>query len=84
MASTFFGLTIAYTGLQTYQAATNTTAHNIANVKTDGYSRQQVDIKATDALRVYSSYGCVGQGVEALSINRVRNEYYDEKDEFLK
>lgn len=79
MASTFSGLTIAYTGLQTYQAATNTTAHNISNVKTDGYSRQKLDITAADALRVYSSYGCVGQGVQANSIERVRNEYYDEK-----
>ena len=68
MASTFSGLTIAYTGLQTYQAATNTTAHNISNVKTDGYSRQKLDITAADALRVYSSYGCVGQGVQANSI----------------
>ena len=79
MASTFFGLTIAYSGLQTYQAATTTTAHNISNVKTEGYSRQKLDITATDALRVYSSYGCVGQGVIANSIERVRNEYYDEK-----
>lgn len=79
MGSTFFGLTIAYTGLQTYQAATNTTAHNISNVRTEGYSRQKLDIRAADALRVYSSYGCVGQGVEALTIERVRNEYYDEK-----
>ena len=79
MASTFFGLTIAYSGLQTYQAATTTTAHNISNVKTDGYSRQQLDITAADALRVFSSYGCVGQGVQANSIERVRNQYYDEK-----
>ncbi|HAZ91282.1 MAG TPA: flagellar hook-associated protein FlgK [Eubacterium sp.] len=79
MASTFFGLNIAYSGLQTYQTAVNATAHNISNVKTEGYSRQQVDIKAGDALRVYSSYGCVGQGVNAVSIERVRDSYYDEK-----
>ena len=33
MPSTFFGLTIGYSGLLNYQAALNTTGHNISNVK---------------------------------------------------
>ena len=40
MPSTFFGLNIARSGMSTYNAVLNTTAHNIANVKTTGYSRQ--------------------------------------------
>ena len=41
MASTFFGLTIASSGLSTFQTAINTTANNISNVDTEGYSRQE-------------------------------------------
>ena len=39
MPSQFFGLNIAYTGLLASNAALNTTANNIANVQTEGYSR---------------------------------------------
>ena len=41
MPSQFFGLNIAYTGLLASNAAMNTTSNNIANVQTEGYSRQQ-------------------------------------------
>mgnify|MGYP002228049888 CR=1 FL=1 len=34
MASTFFGLHIGSSALSSFQVATNTTANNIANVKT--------------------------------------------------
>ena len=44
MPSQFFGLNIAYTGLLASNAAMNTTANNIANVQTEGYSRQRVCI----------------------------------------
>ena len=51
MASTFFGLNISKTGLSAYQASINTTAHNISNATTDGYSRQVVKKQAAAALR---------------------------------
>ena len=38
MPSQFFGLNIASSGLSAYQAALNTTANNISNVKTTGYT----------------------------------------------
>ena len=38
MPSQFFGLNIAYTGLQASNAWLTTTANNIANVETEGYS----------------------------------------------
>ena len=79
MASTFFGLNIAYSGLLASNAAVNTTANNIANVQTEGYSRQKVDQRAAEALRTWQSYGCAGAGVETLSIERVRDEFYDQK-----
>ncbi len=79
MPSTFFGLNIAYTGLQAANAWLNTTGNNIANVDTDGYSRQQVTQTAADALRLYTSYGMAGSGVTSVSIDQIRNEYYDLK-----
>ena len=77
MPSTFFGLNIAYTGLLAANAAQNTTANNIANVETPGYSRQQVTQQAANALRVFQTYGCAGGGVETLAIEQIRDEFYD-------
>lgn len=79
MPSTFFGLNIAYTGLTASNAALNTTANNIANVETDGYSRQTVKQQASDAIRSYTTYGCMGAGVDTLSIDRNRDAFYDFK-----
>ncbi len=79
MPSQFFGLNIAYTGLTASNAALNTTANNIANAETAGYSRQQVVQEAADALRTFTTYGCAGAGVDVLAIERIRDEFYDNK-----
>ncbi len=79
MPSQFFGLNIAYTGLLASNAALNTTSNNIANVQTEGYSRQQVSQQAASALRVFQQYGCAGAGVDTLAIERVRDQFYDTK-----
>ncbi len=79
MPSTFFGLNIAASGLRAANAALNTTANNIANSNTDSYSRQKVEQQASDALRVFTTYGCAGAGVDTLSIERVRDSFYDVK-----
>ena len=41
MASTFFGLTIAYSGLQAANTSLTITGHNVSNINTKGYTRQQ-------------------------------------------
>ena len=79
MPSTFFGLTIGSSGLNAANIALNTTSHNIANIETDGYSRQQVEATADNALRVYSSYGMAGSGVAVIDVKQVRDSYYDYK-----
>lgn len=79
MSSTFFGLTIAASGLNTSQAQINTTANNISNVRTEGYSKQVVNTVASSALRCYQAYGTTGTGVEAVSVTQCRDLYYDEK-----
>ena len=79
MPSTFFGLTIGKTGLYAAQAAINTTAHNAANATTDGYTRQVVTTKASTPISVYSTAGMAGTGVDVIGVERIRNEYYDNK-----
>lgn len=79
MPSQFFGLNIAYTGLLANNAALNTTSNNIANVQTEGYSRQHTVQQASNALRVFQTYGCAGAGVETLAIERIRDDFYDTK-----
>lgn len=79
MASQFFGLNIAYTGLLASNASLNTTANNIANVETEGYSRQEVNQTAANALRTYTTFGCTGSGVDVKNVERVRDEFYDKK-----
>ena len=79
MPSTFFGLTIAASGMNAYQVALNTTANNISNVQTSGYTRQQANRVAGDALRVNAKYGSMGTGVTTVSVTQTRNQYYDTK-----
>lgn len=79
MASTFFGLTIASSGLYTYQAALNTTGNNIANVETKGYTRQEALQQAAQALSSYASHGMLGAGVTTTGISQIRDLYYDVK-----
>ncbi len=79
MPSTFLGLNTSYTGLVAANSGLNTTANNIANIETKGYSRQQVKQQAADALRTYTTFGNVGSGVDVLGAKRVRDIFYDEK-----
>ena len=79
MPSQFFGLNIAGSGLRASNAALNTTANNISNEQTKGYSRQEVTQQASDALRTFTTYGCAGAGVDTIAIERVRDSFYDVK-----
>lgn len=79
MASTFFGLNIAVSGMNTYNAVLNTTAHNISNTKTAGYSKQVVNQQAKKALSLKTSFGMQGTGAEVTEIVNTRDSYYDYK-----
>ena len=79
MPSQFFGLYIAGSGLRASNAALNTTANNISNAQTGGYSRQVVEQQANNALRTFTTYGCAGAGVDTIAIERVRDHFYDVK-----
>ena len=79
MPSQFFGLQIAGSGLRASNAALNTTANNISNAQTRGYSRQVVSQEANNALRTFTTYGCAGAGVDTIAIERVRDQFYNVK-----
>lgn len=82
MRSTFMGLETSKRGLFTQQTALYTTGHNISNANTLGYSRQRVNMQATPGFPtagLNSPYypGHLGTGVEATSIQRIRDEFID-------
>ncbi len=79
MANTFFGLDIGKSGLFVAQGGLNTTAHNIANIETEGFTRQVIEQKAGSALRANGRHGMIGTGVDVDSITQTRSQYYDEK-----
>ncbi|MGN0242250.1 MAG: flagellar hook-associated protein FlgK [Candidatus Weimeria sp.] len=79
MTSTFFGLGIAASGLNSFQAKMNTTANNVSNLETEGYSRQQVNVSSAVSIRSYTSYGSISTGVSTDSVTRVRDQYYNVK-----
>lgn len=82
MRSTFFGLETARRGMMTQQSALHTTGHNISNANTPGYTRQRVNFTQTEPYPPASKNrphipGQMGTGVDAGSIQRVRDAYID-------
>ncbi|WP_349408638.1 flagellar hook-associated protein FlgK [Pseudalkalibacillus sp. SCS-8] len=82
MSSTFHGLETSLRGLRTNQSALNTTGHNIANASTPGYSRQRVNFSQTEPYPAASRNrpeipGQMGSGVEAGTVQRVREGFLD-------
>ncbi|OQM46906.1 flagellar hook-associated protein FlgK [Anoxybacillus sp. UARK-01] len=82
MGSTFQGLEIAKRGMSTQQMALYVTGNNIANANTPGYSRQRVNFTETEPYPPASMNrpqipGQMGTGVEAGSIQRVREGFLD-------
>lgn len=69
----FDTLHIGYSGLSTSQAAINTTSHNIANVNTEGYSRQRISQKVSPP--IHNLPGDVGNGTQVDSIVRIHDEF---------
>ncbi|MFM9968776.1 MAG: flagellar hook-associated protein FlgK [Burkholderiales bacterium] len=67
MASGILG--IALSGLNAAQNGLHTTGHNLANVNTEGYSRQQTIQETTGAS--FSGGGFMGSGVNVVEIKRI-------------
>jgi flagellar hook-associated protein 1 FlgK len=69
------GLNIGLSGLQASQAALDVIGHNISNVNTPGYSRQDVALSSSAS----QSFGNLqyGTGVTVSSITATRNKFLD-------
>jgi flagellar hook-associated protein 1 FlgK len=70
-------LATGLSSLRAFQRALDTTAHNIANVSTAGYTRQTVDFAA----RKPDAYGqnWIGTGVNASSVRRVYDQFVSQQ-----
>jgi flagellar hook-associated protein 1 FlgK len=66
-------MSLAGQALLTQQQAINVTSHNIANVNTPGYSRQQLIMTTNTPLD--SAIGPIGTGVSGATIERVYDRY---------
>jgi flagellar hook-associated protein 1 len=79
--STFMGLQTSLRGLLAHQQAIDTTSHNVANANTEGYSRQEASLSATDALHVVGvgagGIGSLGTGVTVQQYSRIRDAFLD-------
>lgn len=75
MGNLFSALDIAVSGLQSHQVAIQTTGHNIANVDTDGYSRQRAEL--VSRWPEDTSFGPLGRGVTVANIFRIRDPLLD-------
>ena len=68
-----FGISVS--GLKTFQSQLTTTAHNITNVNTEGYSRQNVELATRQP--EFTGVGYIGSGVRAVSVQRSYDSFID-------
>jgi flagellar hook-associated protein 1 len=63
----------ALSGLMAFQRSLDTTSHNIANVNTDGYSRQRIDLTERNANFIDGNF--IGQGVDVAAVSRNYDQF---------
>jgi flagellar hook-associated protein FlgK len=66
-------LSISSTAVAAYQRALSTVSNNIANVSTDGYSRQDVALQSNTPAKAANSY--LGTGVMFTAVKRQYDEF---------
>lgn len=78
--SSLSSLSRAVSGLMSSQQALNTTAHNLTNVNTPGYVRQQVLMKDANYLKLGQNATTMlqlGMGTDVQEIRQVRDQFLD-------
>lgn len=78
--STFSGLNTMTTALWANRRALDVTGQNIANVNTEGYSRQRADLQAIGGSVIpafYSTSPGIGAGVSADDVIRIRDAFLE-------
>ncbi|MEA3521952.1 MAG: flagellar hook-associated protein FlgK [Campylobacterota bacterium] len=73
MASIFNSLHIGYSGLNAAQVGVDVTSHNIANVDTEGYTRQRVVTSAAHPVSLVQ--GVSGNGVQITEIASIFDKF---------
>ncbi|MGD2119850.1 MAG: flagellar hook-associated protein FlgK [Chromatiales bacterium] len=66
-------LTTGISALTAFREQLKTTSHNVANVNTEGYSRQMVSLSTLPAQQ--TSVGFIGNGVQVAQISRQFDQY---------
>lgn len=79
MISTFFGLNTALQGLYSSRTGLDVSFNNVANINTRGYSRQEIEQRATTPLALKNGSGMLGTGSEVYNIKQIRDFYLDKK-----
>jgi len=79
MSESFFGFNVAVRGLFSAQRNLNTVNHNLNNINTPGYSRQQSVQVASRPMALADGTGMMGTGAEVTGVKRIRDEYLDFK-----
>jgi flagellar hook-associated protein 1 FlgK len=82
MSSTFSGISNALSSLYAQRRGLDVTAQNIANVNTEGYSRQRVTMASVSGtikpVRWATTDG-LGGGVAVSDVSRLRSEFYENR-----
>ena len=103
MQSTFAGIEMGKRSLITHTKALTTVGHNLSNANVDTYSRQRVKLGTMDPLYMpglnrAETAGQIGQGVQAIEVERIHDEmlqgrilsqasgegYWDERNNYIK
>lgn len=65
-------LNTSTSALLAFQRALTTVSHNVANINTEGYSRQATDFSSTDPSRY--NFGYIGTGTKIADVRRVADQ----------
>ena len=82
MSSTFFGINVALTSLYAQRQGLEVTGHNVANVNTDGYSRQRVNLESVGGGVVpamHATWLGGGAGVTVNGVDRLRDQFLEQR-----
>lgn len=84
MLSTFSGIEIGKKGLMANNVGIDTVGHNLSNISTEGYSRQNVNLSAfvpifDPSANREETAGQIGTGVIVQDIQRVRDQAVDDR-----
>lgn len=78
MSGAFHGISIASNALRAFQRELDVTGNNLANVDTQGYTRQRVQLNSHQPSLEGNYY--VGNGVKIEGVSRIRDSFLDARN----